>query len=97
VGDEGVQEAGTVLHLPEPGTDDHGELIECAGGEVANAAFEVRPVSGIFRVRFSVFMLGALVAGVGWIGMYVGFRTSSARRSRSASGMLARRWCSVCS
>ena len=29
-------------------------------------------VSGIFRVRFSVFMLGALVAGVGWIGMYVG-------------------------
>ena len=25
--DEGVQEAGTVLHLPEPGTDDHGELI----------------------------------------------------------------------
>jgi membrane protein DedA with SNARE-associated domain len=29
-------------------------------------------VSGIFRVRFPVFMLGALVAGVGWIGMYVG-------------------------
>ena len=29
-------------------------------------------MSGIFRVRFSVFMLGALVAGVGWIGMYVG-------------------------
>jgi membrane protein DedA with SNARE-associated domain len=29
-------------------------------------------VSGIFRVRFSVFMLGALVAGVGWIGMYAG-------------------------
>jgi len=29
-------------------------------------------VSGIFRVRFYVFMLGALVAGIGWIGMYVG-------------------------
>ena len=29
-------------------------------------------VSGIFRVRFWLFLLGALVAGVGWIGMYVG-------------------------
>ena len=29
-------------------------------------------VSGIFRVRFYVFMSGALVAGIGWIGMYVG-------------------------
>src|SRR5580700_7436574 len=29
-------------------------------------------VSGIFRVRFWIFVLGALVAGVGWIGMYVG-------------------------
>ena len=29
-------------------------------------------VSGIFRVRFPVFMLGAAVAGIGWIGMYVG-------------------------
>ena len=29
-------------------------------------------VSGIFRVRFAVFVLGAVVAGVGWIGMYVG-------------------------
>jgi membrane protein DedA with SNARE-associated domain len=29
-------------------------------------------VSGIFRVRLLVFVLGALVAGVGWIGMYVG-------------------------
>jgi membrane protein DedA with SNARE-associated domain len=29
-------------------------------------------VSGIFHVRFWVFILGALVAGVGWIGMYVG-------------------------
>jgi membrane protein DedA with SNARE-associated domain len=29
-------------------------------------------VSGIFRVRIWMFILGALVAGVGWIGMYVG-------------------------
>jgi membrane protein DedA with SNARE-associated domain len=29
-------------------------------------------VSGIFRVRFWLFGLGALVAGIGWIGMYVG-------------------------
>lgn len=28
-------------------------------------------VSGIFRVRLPVFVLGAFVAGVGWIGMYV--------------------------
>jgi len=29
-------------------------------------------VSGIFRVRFGVFVLGALVAGIGWIGLYIG-------------------------
>ena len=29
-------------------------------------------VSGIFRVRLPVFVLGALVAGAGWIGMYFG-------------------------
>src|SRR5580700_9287098 len=29
-------------------------------------------VSGIFHVRFWIFILGALVAGVGWVGMYVG-------------------------
>src|ERR1035438_4458249 len=29
-------------------------------------------VSGVFRVRSWIFILGALVAGVGWIGMYVG-------------------------
>ncbi len=28
-------------------------------------------VSGIFRVRFAVFMLGALAAGVFWVGIYV--------------------------
>lgn len=29
-------------------------------------------VSGIFRVRLYIFLLGALTAGIGWIGMYVG-------------------------
>lgn len=29
-------------------------------------------VSGIFRVRFWLFMLGALVAGIFWVGLYVG-------------------------
>ena len=29
-------------------------------------------VSGIFRVRLLIFTLGALTAGIGWIGMYVG-------------------------
>jgi membrane protein DedA with SNARE-associated domain len=29
-------------------------------------------VSGIFRVRFWLFLLGAVVAGIGWIGIYVG-------------------------
>ena len=29
-------------------------------------------VSGIFRVRFWLFILGALVAGIFWIGIYVG-------------------------
>lgn len=27
---------------------------------------------GIFRVRFSLFTLGALIAGIAWIGMYAG-------------------------
>lgn len=29
-------------------------------------------VSGIFRVQFSIFALGAVAAGVFWVGMYVG-------------------------
>jgi len=29
-------------------------------------------VSGIFQVRVFVFVLGALAAGIGWVGMYVG-------------------------
>ena len=47
-------------------------------------------VSGIFRVRFYVFVLGALTAGIAWIGMYSGFRISSAKTSRNASGKPAR-------
>jgi membrane protein DedA with SNARE-associated domain len=45
-------------------------------------------VSGIFRVRFRIFVLGALVAGTGWIGMYVGlsyfFGAELAKRIGSA-------------
>jgi len=45
-------------------------------------------VSGIFKVRFGLFMLGALVAGIGWIGMYVGlsyfFGAEIARRIGAA-------------
>jgi membrane protein DedA with SNARE-associated domain len=29
-------------------------------------------VSGIFRIRLLIFTLGALTAGIGWIGIYVG-------------------------
>lgn len=38
------------------------------GASVTMPAF----VSGIFRVPLGVFVLGAVAAGVGWIGMYVG-------------------------
>ena len=41
-------------------------------------------VSGIFRVRFWVFVLGALVAGTGWIGMYVGLSYFLRRGARQA-------------
>ena len=45
-----------------------------AFGSHAFAASVTMPgfVSGIFLVRFWLFVLGALVAGIGWIGMYVG-------------------------
>jgi membrane protein DedA with SNARE-associated domain len=33
-------------------------------------------VSGIFGVTLRIFLLGAVVAGVGWIGMYVGLSYS---------------------
>jgi membrane protein DedA with SNARE-associated domain len=54
-------------------------------------------VSGIFRVRFRVFVLGAVVAGIGWIGMYVGVSYFLGAESRSASGTRARRRCSASS
>jgi membrane protein DedA with SNARE-associated domain len=38
------------------------------GASVTMPAF----VSGIFRVPLRMFVLGAVVAGIGWIGMYVG-------------------------
>jgi membrane protein DedA with SNARE-associated domain len=38
------------------------------GASVTMPAF----VSGIFRVPLGMFVLGAVVAGIGWIGMYVG-------------------------
>ena len=41
-------------------------------------------VSGIFRVRLWVFVLGALVAGIGWIGMYVGTFVLPGRGGREA-------------
>jgi membrane protein DedA with SNARE-associated domain len=52
-------------------------------------------VSGIFRVRFPVFVLGAAVAGIGWIGCTSGFLTSLARRSRGGSGAPERKPCSA--
>jgi membrane protein DedA with SNARE-associated domain len=49
-------------------------------------------VSGIFRVRFRIFLLGALVAGTGWIGMYVGLSyflgAEVAKRVGNAGGKL---------
>lgn len=47
---------------------DHAFARHNFGASVTMPAF----VSGIFRVRFYVFISGALVAGIGWIGMYVG-------------------------
>jgi membrane protein DedA with SNARE-associated domain len=49
-------------------------------------------VSGIFRVRFWLFLAGALVAGVFWVGMYVGlsyfFGEEVAKRIGSAGAKL---------
>jgi hypothetical protein len=42
-GEEAVEEAGPVLHPPEPGLDQRGELAEVAFGEVGQGALEVRP------------------------------------------------------
>ena len=53
-------------------------------------------VSGIFRVRFRVFVVGALVAGAGFTAMYVGLSYFLGAEIASALGMPARRPCSVC-
>jgi membrane protein DedA with SNARE-associated domain len=50
------------------GKGDHAFAGHTFGASVTMPAF----VSGIFRVPLGVFVLGAVVAGIGWIGMYVG-------------------------
>jgi hypothetical protein len=40
-GQKPVEEAGPVLHAPEPGLDQGGELGEVAFGEVGQGSFEV--------------------------------------------------------
>ena len=40
-GEEAVEEAGPVLHPPEPGLDQRGELADVALGEVGQGALEV--------------------------------------------------------
>jgi membrane protein DedA with SNARE-associated domain len=44
------------------------------GGHRTFVAAAIMPafVSGIFRVRWTIFLLAALTAGIGWVGMYVG-------------------------
>jgi membrane protein DedA with SNARE-associated domain len=52
-------------------------------------------VSGIFRVRFWLFVLGALVAGVFWVGMYVGlsyFLGEEVAKRIGAAGVKALIW-----
>lgn len=65
--------------LEHPGLLEHMRLELLAKGDHAFAhnsfaAAVTMPafVSGIFRIRFNIFIPGALVAGVGWIAMYVG-------------------------
>ena len=42
-GEEAVEEAGPVLHPPQPGLDQHGELGEVAFGKVGQGSFEMCP------------------------------------------------------
>ena len=42
-GKEAVEEAVPVLHPPQPGLDQRGELGEVAVGQVGQGSFEVRP------------------------------------------------------
>ena len=54
-------------------------------------------VSGTFRVRFWVFVLGALVAGIGWIGMYVGLSYVYGEEVAKRIGNPGTRRCLACS
>lgn len=42
-GEEALDEAGLVLHVPEPGLGERGELGDVALGEVGQGAFQVGP------------------------------------------------------
>ena len=56
LGQEAVEEAGPVLHPPEPGLHQRGQLVDVLPGEVRQGSFQVRPD------RFSRFVIvhGAL-------------------------------------
>jgi hypothetical protein len=43
LGQEAVEGAGPVLHQPEPGPDQRGQLMNVVLGEVGQRSFEVRP------------------------------------------------------
>jgi membrane protein DedA with SNARE-associated domain len=73
----GVRQGRGLLEHPGPLTETRLKLLakgDRAFGRHTFMASMTLPafVSGIFRVRFSLFMLGALAAGIAWIGMYAG-------------------------
>lgn len=43
LGEEAVDEAGSVLHPFEPGLHQRGEMVEAVFGEVGQGPFQVRP------------------------------------------------------
>ena len=43
LGEEAVEEAGPVLHLPEPGLDQRGQLADVVLGKVGQRPFQVGP------------------------------------------------------
>jgi len=43
VGEETVEEVGSVLDAFEPVTDDGSEVVDAGGGQVAQAVFDVGP------------------------------------------------------
>ena len=73
----GVRQGRGLLEHPGPPTETRLKLLakgDRAFGRHTFMASMTLPafVSGIFRVRFSLFILGALAAGIAWIGMYAG-------------------------